>query len=145
MARMEVEGFDQMAIMQVKDADIRRTVVKKMLWAAGKVMEKELKKSIHERHHVVSGDMEKSVVQSEVHELIDGGYVEVYPQGTDSRGVDNYMKHKVINTGAWNKGSGHRWKKDKYAEAAEKRAEGFIKPVMDMQMQMSLKELGLTD
>ena len=145
MATLDISGFDNAPIMKIDNTDIRREITKKCLQAAGKVMEKELKRTIEAKHHVVSHDMANAVAQTKVYENIDGGYIEVYPQGTDSRGVSNSMKHTIINKGAYNKESGRRWKRDRYQAEAEKKAQAFIQTVMETQLQVSLRELGLTD
>ena len=144
MARLEISGFDELPIAKIKDDDIRRTIVREMLWAGGRTMKKCMERDINARHHI-SGDLAKSVIVTDVHEVVDGGYVEIYPDGEDRRGVSNYMKHKIINTGAWHKGSAHRWKKDPYMKRVERENEQNVQKMMRYQMELSMKKLGLTD
>lgn len=146
MAKMEYSGFEFVEDKLKKlDENFRRDVTRKALWAGAKVIEKEMKSAIGQGHHIVSGDMQRSVAQTEIHEGMEESWVEVYTQGSDSRGVSNEMKNVIINKGYYNKGTGATHKKDPYLQKMRKRIEPRIVSVMNYQVQLTLQELGLID
>ena len=59
----------------------------------------ETKKNVQQYRHVVTGSMMEGVAAGKYHEDIGSGWVEVYPQGEDSRGISNAKKAFVINYG----------------------------------------------
>lgn len=145
MARMEYSDFALEDKIAKLDADFRRQVTEKVLWAGGKVLVKEMSGAIVQNHHVVSGDMARSVEMSEIHSDIDQSYIKVATMGTDSHGVSNAMKNKMINYGYYYKGSGIKRKKDPYLNKLRKRIEPRLNAVMTYQMELTLKELGITE
>jgi len=140
MARMVVEDFRKNEL-DALDSDTVREVVRKCLWAGAKVVEKEMKRTIEERHHVVHGYMKESVSQGEIHEDIDRAYVDIYPQGTDPRGVSNEMKNKMINLGAHNVATGKGTKKDAYVQRMGKEIAPRVLSVMNYQFNLCMEEL----
>ena len=141
MARFEIDDFHRTAL-DAMDPQTMREIRKKVLWAGAKVLEKETKMAIESHHHVISGDMMRSVAQTAVHEDIDGTWVEVYPQGTDSRGVVNEMKNKIINTGYYNKATGWRINhKDPYVKDMRERVTPRILAVMEKQFELCMEDL----
>ena len=127
------------------EGDFRRQVTEKVLYAGAKVLIKKMQNAIQENHHVVSGDMMRSVDMSEIHTDIDESYVEVATMGDDSRGVSNAMKNKIINYGYFNKGTGAKHKKDPYLKKLQKDAASRVHSVMAYQFQLTMEELGLTE
>ena len=140
MANFIVEDFHKNEL-DALDPQTMREIRKKVVWAGAKVVEKEMRDYIN-AHHRVSGEMADSVSQGEVHEDVDSVWVEVYPQGSDSRGVVNEMKNKIINQGYYNTFSGRsQRKKDPYVRNMRKRIEPRVLAVMEQQFTMCMEEL----
>ena len=141
MARMVIDEFHQTEL-DALEPNVVRGIIKKCLWAGAKVVEKEMKNTIEQRHHVVHGYMRDSVSQGEIHEDIDKSYVDIYPQGTDPRGVSNEMKNKVIVNGYYSvvTGKGKR-KKDPYIDKMSKQIAPRVLSVMNYQFNLSMEEL----
>lgn len=144
MAKMEYSNFSLEEKLRNLEGNFRREVTKKVLWAGAKVVEKEMRGEIEKRHKV-SGDLARSVKQTEIQEGIDESSVEIYTQGYDSRGVSNPMKNVIITQGYYHVRSGKARKKDPYLKNMRKRIEPRLNSVMNYQMELTLKELGLKD
>lgn len=144
MAKMEFSNFSLEEKLRSLEGNFRREVTRKVLWAGAKVVEKEMRGEIEKRHKV-SGDLARSVKQTEIQEGIDESSVEIYTQGYDSRGVSNPMKNVIITQGYYHVRSGKARKKDPYLKNMRKRIEPRLNSVMNYQMELTLKELGLKD
>lgn len=144
MAKMEFSDFSLEEKLRNLEGNFRREVTRKVLWAGAKVVEKEMRGEIEKRHKV-SGDLARSVKQTEIQEGIDESSVEIYTQGYDSRGVSNPMKNVIITQGYYHVRSGKARKKDPYLKNMRKRIEPRLNSVMNYQMELTLKELGLKD
>ena len=144
MAKMEYSDFSLEEKLRNLEGNFRREVTRKVLWAGAKVVEKEMRGEIEKRHKV-SGDLARSVKQTEIQEGIDESSVEIYTQGYDSRGVSNPMKNVIITQGYYHVRSGKTRKKDPYLKNMRKRIEPRLNSVMNYQMELTLKELGLKD
>ena len=144
MAKMEFSNFSLEEKLRNLEGNFRREVTRKVLWAGVKVVEKEMRGEIEKRHKV-SGDLARSVKQTEIQEGIDESSVEIYTQGYDSRGVSNPMKNVIITQGYYHVRSGKARKKDPYLKNMRKRIEPRLNSVMNYQMELTLKELGLKD
>lgn len=144
MAKMEFSDFSLEEKLRNLEGNFRREVTRKVLWAGAKVVEKEMRGEIEKRHKV-SGDLARSVQQTEIQEGIDESSVEIYTQGYDSRGVSNPMKNVIITQGYYHVRSGKARKKDPYLKNMRKRIEPRLNSVMNYQMELTLKELGLKD
>lgn len=144
MAKMEFSNFSLEEKLRNLEGNFRREVTRKVLWAGAKVVEKEMRGEIEKRHKV-SGDLARSVKQTEIQEGIDESSVEIYTQGYDSRGVSNPMKNVIITQGYYHVRSGKARKKDPYLKNMRKRIEPRLNSVMNYQMELTLKELGLKD
>lgn len=141
MGRFVVEDFHKTAL-DALDPHTVREIRKKVLWAGAKVVEREMAATIQAKHHVVSGDMMRSVKMGEIHEDIDATWVDVYPQGTDHRGVENQMKAKIIITGYYDRATGKsRRKKDNYLAGMRKKVAPRVRAVMEQQFNMCMEEL----
>lgn len=141
---MEFSNFSLEEKLRNLEGNFRREVTRKVLWAGAKVVEKEMRGEIEKRHKV-SGDLARSVQQTEIQEGIDESSVEIYTQGYDSRGVSNPMKNVIITQGYYHVRSGKARKKDPYLKNMRKRIEPRLNSVMNYQMELTLKELGLKD
>lgn len=143
MAKMIYSDFALEKKLENLESNFRREVTRKVLWAGAKVVEKEMRAEI-EKKHKISGDLEKSVAQTEIQEGIDESSVEIYTQGTDSRGVSNPMKNVIITQGYYHVRTGKR-KKDPYLKEMRKRVEPRLNGVMSYQMELTMRELGIIE
>ena len=144
MAKMEFSDFSLEEKLRNLEGNFRREVTRKVLWAGAKVVEKEMRGEIEKRHKV-SGDLARSVKQTEIQEGIDESSVEIYTQGYDSRGVSNPMKNVIITQGYYHVSSGKKRKKDPYLKEMRKRIEPRLNSVMSYQANLTLKELGIIE
>ena len=76
-----------------------RDAVKTIVMAGADACTQDLQKVIGEYHHVRTGSMKANVRPGIYHEDLNSGWVDVYPQGTDGRGVSNAKKAFVIDRG----------------------------------------------
>ena len=83
--------------------------------------------------------MVESVKPGAYHETLEGGWMEVYPQGEDPRGVSNAKKAFVINYGY----GGRKTKKtgDKFLTGQKKRLEVAAAEAMQKENEEILKEI----
>ena len=145
MAKQTYSGFEFEKKLQSLETNFQAQVARKMLEAGAKVIAKEMTAAIEERHHVVSGDMARSAAPTKVREDYEGSSIEVYTQGVDSRGVKNEMKNVIISQGYYYKGSQSKRKPDRYLKGMRKKVEPRVQAVMNQQMEISLRELGIID
>lgn len=103
MARFDSEGIEQIDAALAK---LGRPAARRIVMAAANASIGVLQNA--SERHVVSGAMQKSISTGIYRETLDGGSVEVYPQGTDGRGVRNYLKARLIEEGR------HGQKSDKF-------------------------------
>lgn len=96
MAKFEYTGLDG---IENQIAEMDRNMIQGIVMAGADACVKEMQAAIGTYHHVKTGAMQQAVAPGQYHEDVRSGWVEVYPQGTDSRGVDNAMKAFVINHG----------------------------------------------
>ena len=89
--------------MEIRTDDLEglaRGTVKRIVMAGADVCVEETQRNIAEYHHVgKTGSMQRSVRPGQYREWMGSGAVDVYPQGNDSKGVDNAMKAFVIDRG----------------------------------------------
>ena len=97
-----------------------------------------------DKKHSLSGDLAKSVKQTEIQEGVEESSVEIYTQGYDSRGVSNPMKNVIITQGYYHVRTGKR-KKDPYLKEMRKRIEPRLNGVMSYQMELTMRELGIIE
>ena len=139
MARFIVDDFHT-STLDALDPQKVREIRRKVLWAGAKVIEKETRNYIYDEHRE-SGDMSRSVAQSEVHEDLDATWVEVGPEGYDARGVSNELKNKIIIDGYYSKASGTKKIKDPYVKKLRDRMEPRILSVMEYQFTLCMEEI----
>lgn len=140
MAKFVVDDSGMTGLDQLTP-DVVREIRRQCVTAGAKVVEKELKKTIEARGHVVSGAMRDSVGMGVLHEDIDRVWVEVYPQGTDPRGVENEMKNEIINRGYFNKNTGRKVKRDPYVKNLKKDIAPQVSAVISYQYDLCMKEI----
>jgi len=140
VAQFIVEDFHKNTLDSL-DPETVRQIRRKVLFAGAKVIEKETQTYIYDEHRM-SGDMSRSVKQSDIHEDIDGIWVEIYPQGSDRRGVSNEMKNKIIIIGYNSRASGKSTRiKDPYVKKLRDRVEPRVLAVMEYQFNLCMEEL----
>ena len=96
MARIEYDGFERIDGVLTR---LSRDAIRQVVMAGAAACVEETRKNIEQYRHVVTGSMMAGVAPGKYHEDIDSGWVEVYPQGSDGRGIDNAQKAFVINYG----------------------------------------------
>ena len=96
MARCEFSGTDGMENIL---GQLSRETVKKCVMAGADACVEQTKTAVQQYRHVVTGNRMNSVQPGKYHEDLGSGWVEVYPQGYDSRGISNAKKAFVINYG----------------------------------------------
>ena len=135
MAKMTYSGFEGIERQMEK---LSRETVKRLVNAGAAALVDTTKELIQQNHHIATGAMERSVQPGQYHETLDGGWQEVYPQGTDSRGVDNAMKAFVINYGA----GGNRTAKtgDNFITGNKKKRQEAVAAAMEAENKKILNE-----
>ena len=136
MAKFEYTGVDAVeAQLEKMDRDMIRGIV----MAGAEACKKEMQAMIGQYRHVKTGAMQQSVAPAQYHEDLDSGWVEVYPQGNDSRGVSNAKKAFVINYGY----GGRRTKKsgDKFITGNKKRMEQGVFTAMQAESDRRIAEI----
>lgn len=81
------------------ETGMRREGIRRIVEAGAKAAAEDMGRNIQTYHHVRTGTMLQSVGGAEYKETLDGGSMNVYPLGQDSRGVSNALKAYVINYG----------------------------------------------
>lgn len=137
MAKMEYSGFE---IIDNQLAKLDRDTIRRLVQAGANALIDETKESIASHSHIATGRMMASVKPGAYHETLDGGWMEVYPQGEDSRGVSNAKKAFVINYGY----GGRRTEKtgDKFITGQKKRLEQKAMEAMEKENEKILQEIG---
>lgn len=99
MARIKSDGLEEMArVLKGLSAAINNAQPQ-IMEAGAKVLVDEWKAVIQEKSHVDTGDMRDSVAATQPKEIAGGYAVEVYPQGTDRKGVRNAEKAFLLHYG----------------------------------------------
>ena len=76
-----------------------REAVRRIVMAGAEACVHATRDNIQQYRHIVSGSMQEGVRPGKYHEDLGSGWVEVYPQGDDGRGISNAKKAFVINYG----------------------------------------------
>lgn len=76
-----------------------RENAKRIVQAGSAAAVAEMQKRTAEYRHILTGEMKAAFAPGIYHEDIDKCWQDVYPQGTDSRGVSNAKKAFVTNYG----------------------------------------------
>lgn len=135
MAKMEYSGFE---VVDRQLAKLDRGTVRRLVEAGAKAVIEGTRESIASHHHIATGSMMANVKAGQYHETYDGGWMEVYPQEEDSRGVNNAKKAFVINYGY----GGRRTDKtgDKFITGQKKRLEVSAIEAMTKENEQIIKE-----
>ena len=136
MARISYSGFEAIeGVLQTMDRD----TIRRLVMAGAEACVEETRKSIEGYRHVVTGDMMAGVAPGKYHEDLGSGWVEVYPQGTDGRGVSNAVKAFVINYGR----GGRRTERtgDKFITGKKKTMQDVVSRAMQAESDRIVQEL----
>lgn len=107
MASFACEGLDELVNEMRKLGQMRGPVVDEMLDAAAEIVRDGWKESAKAHGHIDTGAMINSIdftVNGDVRAL----YRDIYPQGTDAKGVRNAMKAFILHYGKSSK-AGTYW------------------------------------
>lgn len=96
MARCSYNGFE---ILENDLSRMSRESVKRIVTAGAQKAVDRMRQNTEKAGHVRSGDMLQSIAMTEYQDWMGGGKREVYPLGTDHRGVRNATKAYVLNYG----------------------------------------------
>lgn len=135
MARLEYKGFE---ILQNQIEQLSRTTIRRLVEAGANALIESTQESIESYHHVVTGTMKTSVKAGKYHETLGGGWMDVYPQGDDPRGVSQAKKAFVINYGY----GGRKTAKtgDKFITGQRRQRASAINLAMEMENEKIIKE-----
>ena len=145
MAKLTYDAGDSFADKLDK---IGRSSVKMIVMAGAEQVTREMKKVVGDYHHVgKTGSMQKNVRPGNYHEDLNSGWVEVYPQGNDSRGVSNAKKAFVIDRGIGNnptkRSRGKKQNKtgDKFITKSEKQFKAGVQKSMQDESERLIAEI----
>lgn len=104
MAKLDISGFNEFTDLLLKQDKIAMEAVPEMIKGAGEVVKQVLTQSIIQKNFTKSGkrafgDLKASIGVSKIQGKGEEKYVEVYPMGTDRKGVSNATKGFVLNYG----------------------------------------------
>lgn len=135
MAKLEYKGFE---VLQNQIAQLSRTTIRRLVEAGANALIESTQESIESYHHVVTGTMKTSVKAGKYHETLGGGWMDVYPQGDDPRGVSQAKKAFVINYGY----GGRKTEKtgDKFITGQRRQRASAINLAMEMENEKIIKE-----
>lgn len=135
MAKMTYTGFE---IVENQLAKLDRGTVRRLVEAGANAVIEGTRESIRSHHHVATGSMMANVKAGQYHETLEGGWMEVYPQETDGRGVSNAKKAFVINYGYGKRRTAKTG--DKFITGAKKRMEAKAAEAMEKENQKIINE-----
>ena len=136
MAKFEYSGDETLeASLSLLDRD----AIKRIVMAGADACVKDMQDEISAYRHIRTGSMQQSVAPGRYKEDLNSGSVEVYPQGSDSRGVSNAKKAFVINYGY----GGRRTRRtgDKFITGNKKKTEQAVGTAMQAESDRLIQEL----
>ena len=137
MARMTVSGFE---LQEQRLNRLGRPMIRKIVEAGAGAADRVMRESTTERHHIRNSDMLDSIGMNEYREFMNGGSVDVYPQGDDRKGVRNATKAYVINYGRG--GTKKRGKMgDKFITGNESKTEQAVLEAMQAESDRLIAEI----
>ena len=99
MAKFELTGLGDIEKMLLNRETTVTAAVPDMIQAGADELIKAEQEEIERLKLVDTGDMKKSVKATKIRNTDSGGFVEVYPQGKDRKGVSNATKAFVAQYG----------------------------------------------
>ena len=137
MARMEYGGFE---LIDNQLAKLDRGTVRRLVEAGAAKLVETVQDEIDKRHHIgKTGSMRENVKPGQYHETLDGGWIDVYPQGNDPRGISNAKKAFVINYGR----GGKKTEKtgDKFITGQKRKYESAVNAAMEAENRKIIQEI----
>ena len=109
--RVETTGIDEVLEAMAKMQQLTGDAAKAMLRAGGNVFQREWMNEAQRKRHVHTGDMIKSIGQTNPKNIGSGLRVEIYPQGKGRTGTRNSVKAFVLHHGRSGRGKidGDSW------------------------------------
>lgn len=136
MAKQTISGFESVENQMKK---LSRGIAKRLVEAGADALVKSTEESVEKYHHVgKTGSMKENIRAGEYHETLGGGWQEVYPQGTDPRGVSNALKAFVINYGYGGKKTAKTG--DKFITGNKKKRQSAVAAAMEKENQKIINE-----
>ncbi len=153
MAKFEMgDGLDDILTKMAKlEGGQMREMIRRIVNAGAEAAAREMRGNIESAGHIRTGAMERETRPAEFREEVRGGYMNVYPQGKDSRGVSNAMKAYVINYGIGAKltrrsrGKQRNKTGDKFITGQIDKTRPKVEAAMRAEADKALKETGLTE
>lgn len=152
MAKMNVDASEAFSRLEGLDSAMKRNGIRRIVEAGAKAAAEEMTGNIQKYRHVKTSSMIGAVAGADYRETFDGGEMQVYPQGTDSRGVSNAMKAYVINYGIGQNPTRRSGKRrtpnrtgDKFITGNFKNAEPKIQAAMAAEASAVLREATNTE
>lgn len=109
MARFSMKGLEDVIFEMMRLGEDTGPTADKMILAGAEEVKKAWEYVAESRNHKDSGDMIKSIGYSKTPKKASGIlWIDIYPQGNDSRGVRNAMKAFKIHYGT-SKKEGDHW------------------------------------
>ena len=131
MAKFELTGLGDIEKMLLNRETTVTAAVPDMIQAGADELIKAEQEEMERLKLVDTGDMKKSVKATKLRKTDSGGFVEVYPQGKDRKGVSNATKAFVAQYGK-NGMSARPWLTAARAKSGEK-VSAAIRKVWDKQ------------
>jgi len=116
-----------------------REAVRRIVMAGAEACVQETRDNIQQYRHIVSGSMQEGVRPGKYHEDLGSGWVEVYPQGYDGRGISNAKKAFVINYGRGKRRTEHAG--DKFITGNKKTMSEIVARAMQAESDRLVQEL----
>ena len=99
MAKFNVTGFEEVEKELLKHTKRAQSAVPKMLESGSKVLVKAQKSTIRKMGVYDTGQLHDSIKATKVKDKDGAKYVDVYPHGTDDKGVRNATKGFIAEYG----------------------------------------------
>ena len=116
MARIETTGFEEIEKQFLRRAEKAVKAVPRMLKRGAEVLAEAQRREIDQMDIVDKGELMRSVKPTKVKQKEESSYIDVYPQGTDSKGVRNAEKGFIAQYGKSNEPA-RPWMTAKSADA----------------------------
>lgn len=139
MARQKFGGFE---LVSKQLAQLDRGTTRRLVEAGVAALVEETRKAIENNHHIVTGSMKAGIAPTRYHETLEGGWIDVYPQGEDAKGVSNARKAYIINYGRNKKRSAKMGDKFLTGSASRRKRQNAVELAMQKENEKILKEIG---
>lgn len=117
--RLDMAGIDELAEELMREAGLSDDVIRELLYAGAEEVKKAWQASAESHRHRDTGAMIESIAADRaIRSNPTGGFVEIYPRGTDGHGVRNAQKAYILNYGTSKLKASH-WVEEADANAEE--------------------------